>query len=117
MTKMMITLEMEMKMVSAVSYLYDLSDISLDVSSESETDISKWPVNERCRKELNSLAKTHKVNPIPAYNLKLQRIAPKLYEQKLCGAIVQVKFGLINHFIKKNKRAVFTTVLREIHVL
>ena len=30
---------------------------------------------------------------------------------------MQVKFSLVNHFIKKNKHAVFTTVLCEMQVL
>jgi hypothetical protein len=88
-----------------------------DTTIESDIDTSTWPVHDRCKGELEQITGTHHVIPIPAFSLKGKRVPPDQYQQRLSGAIVEVRFGMTHHYIKRSKRSVFSAVVRELTIL
>ena len=88
------------------------------VSTESDdVDINNWPINNRCKTNFEELMHTHTVIPVPAYSTGGKLVPSTQYEWRLPGVIVQVKFGIVCHYFKSVKCAVFTTVLCNIFIL
>ncbi|KAF8520056.1 hypothetical protein JB92DRAFT_3111911 [Gautieria morchelliformis] len=75
-----------------------------------------WPVSHAWRKELDAVKATHDVNPLPAYDIDHNMIAPKDYERCLLGAAVEVHVTLIHYLIGK-KGSTMVADLREMIVL
>jgi hypothetical protein len=84
---------------------------------DSDHDLSKWPVAQRCTDLRNELAKTHYVVPIEAYGKSGRLIPPHEYETRLPGAVVEANFGLVHHYIRGKKKSVFVTSLRRLRIL
>jgi len=82
-----------------------------------EIDVSEWPVAEKCKNQFEDLLLTHAVVPIPAYSTGRKLILPTQYEHCLPGAVIQVKFGVVCHYFRSHKKAVFTTVLCDLFIL
>ncbi|KAH7903004.1 hypothetical protein BJ138DRAFT_1120845 [Hygrophoropsis aurantiaca] len=78
--------------------------------------MSSWPVDDRCQSDLELLIPTHDIQPLPAWDTQNTLIPPKDYGAKLRGATVEVHMALIHHHIKKDRRHVFSLVLREMIV-
>ncbi|THG93981.1 hypothetical protein EW026_g7392 [Hermanssonia centrifuga] len=66
--------------------------------------ISDWPViNSSTRVELNALTNTHRVIPIPAFDIEGENIHPTRYTEVLKGADVRVVFNLLHWGIGRSK--------------
>jgi len=67
---------------------------------------AKWPVtHEETRVELEQIAATHRIVPIPAYDIKGDLIKPEAYRRSLEDAIVELHFGLTHWAIAGRKAA------------
>ena len=80
-----------------------------------EYTIHNWPIPVTNEPYLKSIRNSHKVNQLPAYDIRGNPIHPKEYEEKLAGAIARVCFTLL-HFIIKQKH-VFNALVRDITIL
>lgn len=78
---------------------------------------AQWPVVGKTKEALDSVAETHNVIPLPAFDEDHEHIAPEDYQRKLSGAVVEVHFALMHYLIKQEKKSVFTAVVRQIVVL
>lgn len=96
----------------SLSVLYMGADFGL-----TERATAEWPVPERTWAAFEHAALTHNVVPLPTFDEDHSLIAPTNYQKKLCGAVVNVHFGLVHYFIQQEKKSVFTAVVREIFVL
>ncbi|KAI6146043.1 hypothetical protein BKA82DRAFT_169089 [Pisolithus tinctorius] len=83
----------------------------------SDIATAEWPVQDVLRDALNQASGTHYISPLPAFDVDGEPIQPVDYHRLLCGAIVQVHFAILHFFIKGDRKSVFTTALREMHVL
>ena len=62
-------------------------------------------------------ASTHNVL-LPTFDEDHNLIAANDHQTlELCSAVVQVHFGLVQYFVKQEKKSVFTTVVCEIFIL
>ncbi|THH21229.1 hypothetical protein EW146_g319 [Bondarzewia mesenterica] len=69
----------------------------------SQFTITGWPVEtDAARRQLPTLQHTHRVNPIPAYDVDGDIIPPTAYKQMLAGATVALSIELI-HYTISNK--------------
>ncbi|KAJ8589092.1 hypothetical protein M405DRAFT_818618 [Rhizopogon salebrosus TDB-379] len=67
-------------------------------------DIHNWPVSsEAARHDLETMVETHRVVPIPAYDVDGNLIHPQNYRKMLRGAIVQVDFHLTHWSIARKQ--------------
>jgi len=75
------------------------------VSTETaDFSIAKWPLtHEETRNELDELAATHCIVPVPAYDVKGDLIKPEAYRRSLEDAIVELHFGLTHWAIAGKK--------------
>lgn len=85
--------------------------------SRNEMATAKWPVQEVLKDALIRAASTHYVSPLPAFDIDGIAVEPVDYHRLLCGAIVQVHFAILHFFIKGDRKSVFTTAAREMHML
>ncbi|KAI6146302.1 hypothetical protein BKA82DRAFT_142859 [Pisolithus tinctorius] len=76
-----------------------------------------WPVHEDHRDTLTHAASTHYISTLPAFDIDGMPIQPADYHCLLCGTIIQVHFALLHFFIKGDRKSIFTTSLREMHIL
>jgi len=83
----------------------DGDDKGLPSSAETTTfTTAKWPVtHEETRVELDQISATHRIVPIPAYDVKGDLIKPEVYRQSLEDAIVELHFGLTHWAIASRK--------------
>ncbi|KAF8120376.1 hypothetical protein EV363DRAFT_1303312 [Boletus edulis] len=88
-----------------------------DDSLGPEFAMERWPVSPRCSSPLKDLFNTHDICPIPAFDTNGKMIPPSQYESALKGATVEIHFTFAHHYIKKNKRHVYSTLLRKLEVL
>ena len=71
-------------------YTLDASDFTME----------KWPLTyEDTRAELDKLRETHRIVPIPAYDLQGKLIKPDAYRHSLQNALVELHFNLSHWFI------------------
>ncbi|KAF9238949.1 hypothetical protein BU15DRAFT_74915 [Melanogaster broomeanus] len=82
-----------------------------------EFAMESWPVAPRCIPHLEELFETHDIYPLPAFDTKGTLIPPSQYDTTLKGATVEVHFTFAHHFIKKNKRHIYTMLLHRLEVL
>lgn len=77
-----------------------------------------WPLTkEKNRAELLALSSTHRILPLPAYDLAGNLIRPAAYRRCLQGAIVEVHFTLSHWGIAKAKRDVYGGEIQLMRVL
>lgn len=102
------------------------ADVDGEVSSQSTTSTAAsdpfsfelWPLTkERTRAELLGLKASHRILPLPAYDLAGDLIRPSAYRRSLQGAIVEVHFTLSHWGIAGAKRDVYGGVIQLIRVL
>lgn len=70
--------------------------------SRNEMATAKWPVQEVLKDALIRAASTHYVSPLPAFDI---------------DGIAVVHFAILHFFIKGDRKSVFTTAAREMHML
>ncbi|KAG6380344.1 hypothetical protein JVT61DRAFT_8455 [Boletus reticuloceps] len=91
-------------------------------SDASDFAIENWPLtHEETRAELEELQATHRVVPIPAYNIQGNLIKPNAYQRSLQNALVELHFYL-NHWSIAGKQGnpgndVFTADIHLIRVI
>ncbi|KIK25546.1 hypothetical protein PISMIDRAFT_9547 [Pisolithus microcarpus 441] len=92
-----------------------------DVEPPSATDpfsLEMWPLTkERNRPELLALKSTHRVLPVPAYDLAGNLIHPTAYRRFLQGALVEIHFTLSHWGIAGVRRDVYSGEIQFIHLL
>ncbi|KAF8425821.1 hypothetical protein L210DRAFT_830692, partial [Boletus edulis BED1] len=77
-----------------------------------------WPASPRCPGPLKGPFNTwHDARPVPAFGTNGKMIPPSQYESALKGATVEAHFTFAHHCVKKNKRRVFSALLRKLEVL
>ncbi|KAI5989258.1 hypothetical protein EDD15DRAFT_2284432 [Pisolithus albus] len=99
-------------------------DSKEDSRTPSDTAVSdvfsfeRWPLTkETNRAELLSLKSTHRILPLPAYDLDDHLIRPGSYCRLLQGAIVEVHFTLSHWAIAAAKRDVYGADIERIRLL
>ncbi|KAI6152800.1 hypothetical protein EDD17DRAFT_1635375 [Pisolithus thermaeus] len=92
-----------------------------DVPKSSLTDpfsLETWPLTkESNRAELLSLKSTHRLLPVPAYDLDNDLIRPSAYRRSLQGALVEIHFTLSHWGIAAVRRDVYGAEIRQIRLL
>ncbi|KAG2748102.1 hypothetical protein P692DRAFT_20735436, partial [Suillus brevipes Sb2] len=73
-----------------------------------------WQVTDCYKAKLANITETHTINPLLVYEIDYQLIPPAKYENKLCGAIIEVHFSPSH---QKSKHHIFNTILHEMIVL
>jgi hypothetical protein len=69
--------------------------------------IDNWPLtDEDARDELIALKETHRIVPVPAYNLQGKLIKPNAYRRSLEEALVEVHFNLMHWSIPGKKGSI-----------
>lgn len=78
----------------------------------------RWPLTrERHRAELLKLKNTHRILPIPAYDLANDLLKPSTYRRYLQGALVEIHFSLTHWGIAGIKRDVYGGEIEIIRLL
>ncbi|KAI6004662.1 hypothetical protein EDD15DRAFT_2108578, partial [Pisolithus albus] len=78
----------------------------------------RWPLTkEKIRAELLNLKSTHRILPLPAYDLEDRLIRPASYRRVLQGAIVEVHFTLSHWPIAAAKQDVYIADIEHIRLL
>lgn len=87
-------------------------------STEDPFSYELWPLTkERNRKELLALKPSHRLCPVPAYDLANDLLIPSTYRRCLQGAIVEVHFTLSHWSIATTKRDVYGGLIQLIRIL
>ncbi|KIK12662.1 hypothetical protein PISMIDRAFT_18584 [Pisolithus microcarpus 441] len=77
-----------------------------------------WPLTrERHRAELLALRHSHRLCPVPAYDLANDLLIPSTYRSCLQGAIVEIHFTLSHWGIATTKRDVYSGLIQRICIL
>lgn len=92
------------------------------VESPSSTDdpfsYKLWPLTkERHRAELLALKPSHRLCPVPAYDLANDLLIPSTYRRCLQGAIVEIHFTLSHWSIATTRRDVYGGLIQLIRIL
>lgn len=88
-----------------------LGDAEEPSAVSDEFAIANWPLTHKeTRPELMALAATHRIIPLPAYNVKGDLIRPEAYWHSLEDAIVELHFGLTHWGIAGKKGSPATDV-------
>ncbi|KAI5995129.1 hypothetical protein EDD15DRAFT_2195752 [Pisolithus albus] len=78
----------------------------------------QWPLTkERNRAELLALKSTHRIQPVPAYDLADNLIHPNAYRRFLQGALVEIHFTLSHWGIASVRRDVYSADMELIRLL
>lgn len=78
----------------------------------------RWPLTrERHRADLLNLKNTHRILPIPAYDLANDLLKPSTYRRYLQGALVEIHFSLSHWGIAGVKRDVYGGEIELIRLL
>lgn len=80
-----------------------------------EYNIHNWPVPYANECHLASIKDTHDVEPLPAYDIKGNRIRPTDYEDKLAGAVARVCFSIVHYIIKE--KHIYNALVKDITVV
>ncbi|KAI5987722.1 hypothetical protein EDD15DRAFT_2372104 [Pisolithus albus] len=93
-------------------------DDEFDRPSTDAFSMERWPLTkEKNRAELIALKPTHRILPIPAYDVAGDLIKPSAYRRSLQDAIVEVHFTMSHWGIAKAKRDVYGGEIHLIRVL
>ncbi|KAI5982437.1 hypothetical protein EDD15DRAFT_2377846 [Pisolithus albus] len=96
-----------------VNLYYHIHPVTTDT-----VKMEDWPLTrEKNRAELLTLCSTHRILPLPAYDLAGNLIRPAAYRRCLQGAIVKVHFTMSHWAIAKAKRDVYGGEIQLIRVL
>ncbi|KAI5991149.1 hypothetical protein EDD15DRAFT_2449176 [Pisolithus albus] len=77
-----------------------------------------WPLTkERHRAQLMALQHSHRLCPVPAYDLANDLLIPTTYRSCLQGAIVEIRFTLTHWSIATTKRDVYGGLIQLIRIL
>jgi len=75
----------------------EADDQALDIST------AHWPTNSRASAAaLYDIRGTHRIRPLPAFDINGQVVQPGNYRQLLAGAVVQIKFTLMHRAISSS---------------
>ncbi|KAI5983548.1 hypothetical protein EDD15DRAFT_2202033 [Pisolithus albus] len=89
-----------------------------DSPSEDAFTFQQWPLTrERHRAELLTLKSTHRLLPVPAYDLEGNLLKPSTYRRYLQGALVEIHFTLSHWGIAGAKRDVYGGEIELIRLL
>ncbi|KAI6041949.1 hypothetical protein EDC04DRAFT_2892453 [Pisolithus marmoratus] len=105
--------------VSLESGVVDSDDIPGSATSSTDSfSFELWPLTkEKYRGELLALKSTHRILPLPAYDLTGDLIRPSAYRRCLQGALVEVHFTLSHWPIASLKRDVYGAQIQLIRLL
>ncbi|KAI5997162.1 hypothetical protein EDD15DRAFT_2364660 [Pisolithus albus] len=96
----------------------DDGDQNSEKDDEAGIKMQDWPLTkEKNRAELLALSSTHRILPLPAYDVAGNLIRPAAYRRCLQGAVVEVHFTLTHWGIAKAKRDVYGGEIQLMHVL
>ncbi|KIK11918.1 hypothetical protein PISMIDRAFT_78579, partial [Pisolithus microcarpus 441] len=104
--------------------LFEGLDPDIDDDDESDGPTSdafsmeRWPLTkEKNRAELMALKSTHRILPVPAYDIAGDLIKPSAYRRSLQDAIVEIHFTMSHWGIAKTKQDVYGGEIQLIRVL
>ncbi|KAI6130694.1 hypothetical protein EDD16DRAFT_1700649 [Pisolithus croceorrhizus] len=106
------------RLFESIDPTVDGCDTSLADGSPDTYPLEQWPLTkERNRAELVALRSTHRILPLPAYDVAGDLIAPTAYRRCLQGAVAEVHFNLSHWAIARAKRDVYAGEIQFIRVL
>ncbi|KAI6015721.1 hypothetical protein BKA83DRAFT_4546287 [Pisolithus microcarpus] len=77
-----------------------------------------WPLtNERHRAELLALRSSHRMRPLPTYDLDNDLLLPSTYQRYLQGAIVEIHFTLTHWSIASAKWDIYGGLIQLVYIL
>ncbi|KAJ6518278.1 hypothetical protein C8R47DRAFT_1232444 [Mycena vitilis] len=80
--------------------------------------VQDWPAKSTAAQEaLDGMITTHRVNPIAAYDINGDLIAPSQYSSALMGAVVRANFTLSHWNIAKDKRDSYSADIDSLRVV
>jgi len=99
-----------------------LDENESDTASESEDSwsLADWPViSSEAEDAKQQMLTTHRVVPLPAYDIKGNLIEPKKYQEALAGALVRVNFTMAHWYIASNNESTnsFVANIKSVRVL
>lgn len=87
-------------------------------STDDPYSFQLWPLTkEITRTELLTLQSSHRLCPVPAYDLENNLLHPSTYQRCLQGAIVEIHFTLSHWSIATAKRDVYGGLIQLIRIL
>ena len=108
--------------LKTINQLLDDNGQSTDADKPDFASATKWPLtHEETCAELQTVLTTHRIVPVPAYDIQGKLVSPEAYRRTLEDAIVELHFSL-SHFAiagKKGTRSkdVFVGEIDAMHVL
>ncbi|KAJ7745331.1 hypothetical protein B0H16DRAFT_1856285 [Mycena metata] len=81
----------------AIRFAFNVFEKKDTSNSETDTDISAWPVPTECREELAKIVDSHVVRDFLVFDVDGSRVAALDIKSKLQGALVECSFTLNHH--------------------